>query len=528
MNRAIRIVVFSLFIAEWTIAAQSDINEVLGKLDLNTAGLNEIIQLFGEPQQFVWGNEKLQKSSLPATYLAVYPNGLQFLLADGKIREIRHEGPTGFRFKDKLEVGSSLETALDVLGGPAQTVSGQTNAWADGVLYRDIDGRKGHCYYQRAEQNIRVFFAEYKVAALYITNTAVQPVSTFSRVVAVTPAAKADSYDDVRFKDLSRIDTLDSSLVQTLTYNEATVWPQHTDGSDRIDRFADRVLRAAMNPGLGVRQLHKQGITGKGVNVGIIDQPLCQDHPEFAGKIAAYFDAGCGTENSSMHGPAVASLLAGERCGTAPGARLYYVAAPSWTKDTLYQARALEWIIEQNSQLPAGQKIRIVSVSAKPSGPGSPFEKNQSMWDDTCRKAEVEGILVLDCTDHHGFIAPAHFLNTAAENPSLCRPGFPEHSFEGPYDDRVIYVPTCPRTTAEEYQQGNCAYAYWGQGGLSWAIPYAAGVLAMGWQVWPEATGEQMKSLLFQSAHTDNKGAKIINPVRFINEVTKAQKARTL
>ncbi len=93
---------------------------------------------------------------------------------------------------------------------------------------------------------------------------------------------------------------------------------------------------------------------------------------------------------------------------------------------------------------------------------------------------------------------------------------------------KCLYVPTCPRTTAEEYDEGKCTYAYWGQGGLSWAIPYAAGVLAIGWQVWPEATPEQMKELLFKSAYTNKNGAKIINPPRFINAVKKAQKVRTL
>ncbi|MGA2094425.1 MAG: S8 family serine peptidase, partial [Sedimentisphaerales bacterium] len=123
------------------------------------------------------------------------------------------------------------------------------------------------------------------------------------------------------------------------------------------------IMDKAMNPGLGVHKLHQQGITGKGVNVAIIDQPLYRNHPEFAGKIVEYFDAGCKSE-ASMHGPAVASLLAGTNCGTAPDANVFYAAAPSWTKDTAYQAKALDWIVEQNAKLPAGQKIRVVSVSA--------------------------------------------------------------------------------------------------------------------------------------------------------------------
>lgn len=74
------------------------------------------------------------------------------------------------------------------------------------------------------------------------------------------------------------------------------------------------------------------------------------------------------------------------------------------------------------------------------------------------------------------------------------------------------------RTTAEEYVKGECAYQYCGQGGLSWGIPYGAGVLALGWQARPELTG-QMRELLFASAHTTPDGAKIINPPGFIEAV---------
>jgi hypothetical protein len=129
-----------------------------------------------------------------------------------------------------------------------------------------------------------------------------------------------------------------------------------------------------MNPGLGVRQLHAQGLTGKGISVAIIDQPLFQDHPEFAGKILAYHDVGCKSENS-MHGPSVASLLVGAKCGTAPDARLFFVAAPSWTADSMFQAQALDWIVDQNAKLESEKKIRVVSVSAAPSGPVRPLRR---------------------------------------------------------------------------------------------------------------------------------------------------------
>jgi len=44
---------------------------------------------------------------------------------------------------------------------------------------------------------------------------------------------------------------------------------------------------------------------------------------------------------------------------------------------------------------------------------------------------------------------------------------------------KLLLVPCSPRTTAEEYVKGDCAFQYCGEGGLSWGIPYAAGVLAL-------------------------------------------------
>jgi hypothetical protein len=79
--------------------------------------------------------------------------------------------------------------------------------------------------------------------------------------------------------------------------------------------------------------------------------------------------------------------------------------------------------------------------------------------------------------------------------------------------DRLL-VPCSPRTTAEEYVKGQCEYQYCHRGGLSWGIPYCAGVLALGWQVRPDITGPQMRELPFASAYTTAEGTKIINPPR--------------
>jgi subtilisin family serine protease len=305
----------------------------------------------------------------------------------------------------------------------------------------------------------------------------------------------------------------------TYTFNEGTV----LEGSEELQA---EVMDNGKNPGLGIRELHKEGITGKGINVAIIDQNLLLHHPEFDGKIAAYYDTGCAqAENSgSMHAPAVTSILVGNDIGVAPDARVYFAAAPSWLGDSEYYAKGLYWIIDENKKLPEDEKIRVVSVSAAPSGYGSPFTKNTNMWDEAVLAAQDEGILVLDCrgNEETGIIAPAFYNPEDPDNVSMCTGGFPTRIFAVPSSQ--IGVPTSYRTVAEEYTEGSPSYQYTGQGGLSWGIPYAAGVLALGWQVNPTLSNDQIVQLLFDTCAITNDGSNIINPIAFIDAVEKTKK----
>ena len=325
--------------------------------------------------------------------------------------------------------------------------------------------------------------------------------------------APIEPYQDVRNQNYRGLKfDLDKSVIATLWYNESTSWPSEYAG------LARNILEQGKNPGLGVKKLHEQGITGVGVNVAIIDQNLVPDHPEFEGRIIKYHDVGtyAPSNEGSMHGPAVASLLVGENTGTAPGANLYYVAAPSWTGDAQYQANALNWLVDENEKLPDGEKIRVVSVSAAPSGPDSLFT-NQEAWDLAYGRATAAGILVLDCTTHRGITAACYYDLDDPDNIAKCIPGWPGLETL-PFPDR-IYIPTSHRTTAEEYYECDFSYQYTGRGGSSWSVPYLTGVLALGWQVRPELTSSQMLQILYESAYVTDDGLKIINPGAFIDMV---------
>ena len=324
-------------------------------------------------------------------------------------------------------------------------------------------------------------------------------------------------FKDVRWGDLTAItDPLSLDMIATLNFNLDTKFGKSTDNGTAV-------LEKGKNPGLGVKSIHKRGITGRGVNVGIIDQNLCLSHPEFKGKVVQYKDIGCNQppNRGSMHAPGVLGLLAGTTLGTAPDVHVYFSAAPSWTQDTKYQAEALEWILEVNQSLPKDSRIKVVSVSAAPSGKGSPFNKNTRLWDKAFKKAKKEGILVLDCTKHHGIIGPCYYDIHDPDDLSKCKIGYPGMTMQRRPPKNRIYAPCSFRTTAEEYNDGNPSYQYHGRGGLSWSVPYVAGVLALGWQVKPDLKDNEIVRLLFKTAYITDDSYKIINPVAFIDAVEK-------
>jgi hypothetical protein len=315
----------------------------------------------------------------------------------------------------------------------------------------------------------------------------------------------------------------EAAVIPKLRFNLRTRWPV----PERLPPGLNppQLLTNAMNPGLGVRELHRQGITGKGVNVAIIDYPLLPDHPEYSRQLAAYRDLSGRSGSSSMHGPAVASLLVGSHCGTAPGALLFYAATPDPGEGVQDTLRALDWILQTNACLPVRAKIRVISISSSPDGERvRPHLNPNGPWPEARRRAEQAGVMVLDFARESAFIGPCEYDPAAPEDVSRCKPVLAKD-----WPDFFIghlLVPVAPRTTAEEYEPGATGYQYCGVGGqtfryhgVSWAAPYCAGILALGWQIRPDLTPTQMRTLLFRSACTLSSGEKVIHPQEFIRLV---------
>lgn len=342
--------------------------------------------------------------------------------------------------------------------------------------------------------------------------------SSSNTVVPTALSAGADvrgySFSPASEYDLRDVDSISKELFTTLTFNESTMFP--TEEHMPSDLSPDELMKIGMDPGLGVRELHEQGITGKHVNVAIIDQPLMSHHPEFDRRIVKLFNLVNGPKSrESMYGPVVTSLFVGKTVGTAPEANVYYASVPAWLEDGAYEAKALDWILSENASLPADRKIRVVAVARSMDGE---HIKNASAWQESKQRAADAGILVLDYGDDR-LTSAAYFDCFDRDNFEKLSCGFPDQKIWSDKTGSYLFVPTSYRTVAEQLD-GYEGYSYWGVGAENWTVPYTAGVLAMGWQVRPEYTAEQMVDALKESAYIKD-NVHYINPPAFIELLSK-------
>lgn len=170
--------------------------------------------------------------------------------------------------------------------------------------------------------------------------------------------------------------------------------------------------------------------------------------------------------------------------------------------------------MKTNENLPAGEKIRAVSISAGPT-PENDYYINGEKYLESVKRATEAGILVLDCSIKSGKIGSCRYDYNNPEDVFLCKPGSISRSEWG--NKNHILAPVSYRTIAEEHRKGDFSYQYVGDGGQSWAIPYVAGVLAMGWEINSELSADEILEILFDTAYVDSNGNKYICPTAFVD-----------
>lgn len=375
-----------------------------------------------------------------------------------------------------------------------------------------------------------------KMPEVYIER--VPAASDFSYIYKdVKTLPKGDRYSnwgiDIRSSDISADDIMDryDDLLYT-NFDSKTKWPEKLPQGF----YPEKVMDLYKDPGLNVRELHKSGITGKGVGIAILDQSLLVDHIEYKEQLRFYEeDDEHEGRSSSMHGPAVASIAVGKTVGVAPEADLYFIASSvgenvdgKFVYDYAALAKNIERIIEINKELPLDRKIRVISISLG-------FNENNKSYAELAKSisaADKENIKVINVGSDDWtkiqFMGVGREPLSDANNFSAYRPGlFWQDNIKLVFNrTRNILIPMDFRCIASPTGQED--YAVYISGGMSWAIPYLAGTYALACQVNPEITYDKFVDIAYSTGETimlknsdgsEYKFEKIINPVKLIEKV---------
>ncbi len=313
---------------------------------------------------------------------------------------------------------------------------------------------------------------------------------------------------DLSAKDLSKASL---EMLSGLVYDNATVWP---DVSKLPASFSPSGwLDACRDPGLGVRDLHRQGITGQGVSVAVFDKPIDSTHMEYGGRLVymPVKDISGSFETLHFHGQACASIIAGDTCGVAPGVKLYYFAVPDNGMNIENYCAAMDALIAFNQALPAGEKIRLLSISDGLQEQGTDWEHFSA----ALARAKAAGIDV----NYSNSLGNRFFEGGCPpykdkDDPDNYIYRYPEAK-KAPFP--VVIVPGDYRTTAENESSSACRY--WNEGGFSWTIAYTAGLCALAYQVDPGITYEKILDLLYDTRTVNKSGSFVVDPAAFIQAV---------
>lgn len=290
----------------------------------------------------------------------------------------------------------------------------------------------------------------------------------------------ANGYTMLQWCDAKDVHMFDNDVEhlkdRKVSYNSFTQW------SPEMKKELASVEAYGMDPGLGIRNLHEQGITGKGI---------------------------------SMHGPAVTSIAVGENCGVAPDADIYYIGQSFSDKNGEANlkdiAKSIDHILEKNDHLE--NPIRAISISIG-FMLGDNIEGTQE-WYDAIERARKKGVLFATCS--------------MAQNYRYCLDGLTRDLRSDPNEmsswtqkndlrGNVILVPEDARYFAGYGSSDD--YCFFSVGGASWLPPWLVGLYALCLQVDPDLDSETFLKYTYDTGYSNDRSMqKIADPQKLIEYI---------
>ncbi len=147
-----------------------DINEKLRLLIPGETNRDQVVEILGKPDRYVWRSKRFSENELAdGNYLMAYEAGVSLMMKGNTVREVRIGSCWYYSYEDKIRLGSSLEDVVAFFGEPSETVTEEPVDFRKSrVLYRDIKGKAGRCYIHYRDMGVRMFFVGYRLRGFYL------------------------------------------------------------------------------------------------------------------------------------------------------------------------------------------------------------------------------------------------------------------------------------------------------------------------------------------------------------------------
>ena len=315
-----------------------------------------------------------------------------------------------------------------------------------------------------------------------------------------TDAYELRTFGDVCcFRSLQNYGLRSCQVLRIQRFDSRTKWP--TELANDFDPVT--IMELGKDPGLGIRQLHERGITGKNISVAVIDGPLLLNHQEYRDRVA-YYRPPPGLlrfKKPVYHASMVVSILGGKTTGVAPECKIHYFGGDLDKFDSI--PLIIREIIKYNKGLSTRDKIRVISVSA---GCALPH------WMEAIAEAAENGITVVTSAEMFGGMELGGVqcpLGQDRDNPTNYQTCYFMKSMMINNGSGRLCVPIDNRTFADFKSEDG--YIFNPSGGMSEGVPYFAGLVALLCQVNPDLTTSELMAVVLESATPFGK-AFIVNP----------------
>ena len=275
---------------------------------------------------------------------------------------------------------------------------------------------------------------------------------------------------------------------------------------------------------LGLKDLHAKGYTGKGVTIAYIENAPDMSVPELQGANIEQRKTPCDFEPSptlTSHSTIVASILGNKDWGWAPEAKIVnYTAHLMKNRDLPGQKCSDDPNTNNNVNAQINRALNdgvdIISLSV-----AGPDRGEASVM---ARAAQL-GVPIIAGADNTGTeqnISYGTFNTVVAVGATDLTGKRSEFSSYG--DHLTIMAPGEGITDREPDANGNLTKIIPNAKGTSLSTPMVTGLLALGKQKWPNATGNQLIRSLINTANNNGQGWTkeygwgLIDPVKFLTE----------